>query len=157
MGEPAVPTPAERAATLELARAIVEAVRNDTEWPAPFDIGLFRREVDTAVFRLAQDLVDAHDGVLLPREITRALHEGAIERRVAEGDNAWTTLRKDRERYRAVYEAARRVAEHWRQRSHVHDDLTVFRVKGAGSVSPATMALDELVAAVEAAEGRGDG
>lgn len=60
MGEPAVPTEAERTATLELARGILEAIRNDEWWPFPF----YERSdptnaARTAIFRLAQDLVDA--------------------------------------------------------------------------------------------------
>ena len=59
MGEPAVPTEAERAATLELARRIVEAVRNDEESPIDIKAATHSPElIDGLFFRLAQDLVD---------------------------------------------------------------------------------------------------
>lgn len=67
MGEPATPTPAELAATLELARRIVEAVRDDEEWPKlgegrarynPFCSDLDEPS-STAVFQLAQALTIA--------------------------------------------------------------------------------------------------
>lgn len=69
MGEPAVPTEAERTATLEIARAIVAAETNDEEWPKisegrarynPF-CGELDEPSSTAVFRLAQDLVTSTD------------------------------------------------------------------------------------------------
>ena len=60
MGEPAVPTPADRVQTLVLATGIVESVRNDEEWPHEMNyLSSAHTEVDKdKVFRLAQDLVD---------------------------------------------------------------------------------------------------
>lgn len=55
MGEPAIPTPAERAATLDLARSIVDAVRNDEESPTKYMRG---SAIDGTIFRFAQDLLD---------------------------------------------------------------------------------------------------
>lgn len=49
MGAPAIPTPAERAATLAEARRLLMAVECDEE------------AVDTRTFRLAQDLAAIHD------------------------------------------------------------------------------------------------
>jgi hypothetical protein len=43
---------------------------------------------------------------LAPAEIEAALHAGAVESAVARGDNAWTSLVRQRDRYRAVFEAA---------------------------------------------------
>lgn len=70
MGEPALPTPADRKATHELARAIVEAVRNDEPMPLPFQFGVevkegegtllihpCRDDVEDLVFQLAQEIV----------------------------------------------------------------------------------------------------
>lgn len=60
MGEPAMPTPAERRTTLELASRIVESVRNDE--PMPLDMhttpsGMVHRPlVEALLFRLAQEI-----------------------------------------------------------------------------------------------------
>jgi hypothetical protein len=59
MGEPAPPTPAERAATLELARAIVSDSLEDIDPPPPFTHA--PEDAATAAFRLAQDLVDLNE------------------------------------------------------------------------------------------------
>lgn len=60
MGEPAVPTPADRAETLKLAREIVDSVREDADLPEPFT-GDPDDITANAVFRLAQDLVAASE------------------------------------------------------------------------------------------------
>lgn len=64
MGEPAIPTPAQRKATHELAIAIVESVRNDEPMPLgldPWNVEEMRPstklELEQLVFRLAQELV----------------------------------------------------------------------------------------------------
>jgi len=65
MGEPANPTPAERAERQEIAAAIVESVRNDEKMPLPglkaITIqykGVFfdAVEVEEFVFKLAQEI-----------------------------------------------------------------------------------------------------
>lgn len=71
MGEPAVPTPAEQAETLKLARSIVEAVHNDETGPAWIDAILMHlrtsmspddsQRLDIALYWLAQDLANAAD------------------------------------------------------------------------------------------------
>lgn len=63
MGDPCTPTPADRDATLELARAMVDTNRCDEAWPAPFTaMGRSPSAPDTvAVFRLCQDLAALAD------------------------------------------------------------------------------------------------
>lgn len=60
MGEPATPPPAERAATRQLATAIVEAVVDEEELPIGIDFDLrvadVRAQVEELVFRLAQEV-----------------------------------------------------------------------------------------------------
>lgn len=53
MGEPANPTPSERAETRAIARAIVEAVRNDEAWP-PGTAFFARTDGDRADFEVMQ-------------------------------------------------------------------------------------------------------
>ena len=79
MGEPAIPSVPDRAATLTLARAIVDAETNDELWPTlpgqarSFCADLYGDEWE-AVYRLAQDLVD-----------TRRALEAACEQIEGEG------------------------------------------------------------------------
>lgn len=56
MGEPAQPTPEDRARTRELAAAIVESVRNDETMPLPLPLCYVHADVQTLVFRLAQEI-----------------------------------------------------------------------------------------------------
>lgn len=75
MGEPAKATEAQRAFTMKLATAVMDAVRNDE--PSPLEpppaiavghralwteerkaVAEWRERVDLAIFRLSQDLVD---------------------------------------------------------------------------------------------------
>lgn len=64
MGEPAIPTAADRKETRELATAIVESVRNDEAMPHPFDVievhgaGMMVHlvHVKEHMFRLAQEI-----------------------------------------------------------------------------------------------------
>ena len=57
MGDPATPTPADRAATRELAAKIVEAVRNDEVIPEDVvDATLLRDDTDRFVFMFAQEI-----------------------------------------------------------------------------------------------------
>jgi hypothetical protein len=60
MGEPATPTEAERLATRALAASIVEAVRNDEEWPTHHhlrtSIDGLRAYFEEVVFALAQEV-----------------------------------------------------------------------------------------------------
>lgn len=60
MGEPASASPANHAATLALARGIVEAERLDDDWPQPFGMlaGDPCAHVRPLIHRLAQDLAD---------------------------------------------------------------------------------------------------
>lgn len=64
MGEPTTPTPAERAATLDEARALVAAVTNDEPYllgdlrPLPSDLA---KAIETRIFRLSQDLAAVYD------------------------------------------------------------------------------------------------
>lgn len=58
MGDPAVPTPAERADTLAKAKAVVQAVIDDEQWPEPLDMLDGRDDAISAIFRVCQDLVD---------------------------------------------------------------------------------------------------
>lgn len=66
MGDLAEPPPHEVAGTLALANAVLDAVREDEEWPSPFDMepyapfGYRGSDADTATFRFAQDLVAAN-------------------------------------------------------------------------------------------------
>lgn len=92
MGDPATPTPADRLATQQLARDIVQSVIDDG--PMPLDLhatpsGMVARwEVELLVFQLAQELVK------LRRELDEALEgwrdeiddeygETAIERKAS--------------------------------------------------------------------------
>lgn len=71
MGEPATPTPVERAWTRAYAKSVVDAVRNDEEqplahWPDDADSGpgVDVMGDDTVIFKLAQEiemLVKEHD------------------------------------------------------------------------------------------------
>lgn len=66
MGEPAIPTPAKRKATHELAAAIVEAVTNDERWPraAQFDhVVRSRDRFESLVFQLAQEIALQNEDV----------------------------------------------------------------------------------------------
>lgn len=80
MGEPAVPTPAERAATLELAKALVESVRNGRQLPDEFWL-ITSTSMEHHLFRLAQDLVNvAAERQRLRLGLARqsALRDGAV-------------------------------------------------------------------------------
>lgn len=55
MGEPGIPPESERRRVLDLARSIVDAVRNDEEPPTKYMRGT---AIDGTIFRFAQDLVD---------------------------------------------------------------------------------------------------
>lgn len=62
MGDPATPTPVDRAAARRLASAIVGAVTNDERHPlAPGDHGTLidasEEDIETAMFQLAQEIV----------------------------------------------------------------------------------------------------
>ena len=98
MGEPAIPTPAQRKATHELAIAIVESVRNDEPMPHPFDVievhgaGMMVHlvHVKEHMFQLAQELVTARaERAEALRELARrtghANWPSVIESRVAAG------------------------------------------------------------------------
>ena len=70
MGEPATPSPEQRAATRELAAKIVQSVRNDGRHPlAPGDHGTLEdadeETIEMAMFYLAQEIdalrADLHD------------------------------------------------------------------------------------------------
>lgn len=66
MGEPATPTPADRAETRDISYAIVESVRNDVVMPLPADVDSVCRSlgmsdermfaVENFIFRLAQEI-----------------------------------------------------------------------------------------------------
>jgi hypothetical protein len=66
VGEPAIPTPAERASTLRRAREIINAVRNDEPWPEALQViylaskrvSLGETVLGDAIFQIAQ-LLDA--------------------------------------------------------------------------------------------------
>lgn len=74
MGEPAVPTPAERADTLDLAQRIVDSVRDDESLPSEFWL-IASTSMELPLFRLAQDLVDANAELERVREVVRIASE----------------------------------------------------------------------------------
>jgi hypothetical protein len=66
LGEPAIPSDAERARTRAYARSVVDAVRNDEERPTPRFADGDAMSDDTMIFQLAQEIE-----LLLARVSTR--------------------------------------------------------------------------------------
>lgn len=75
MGTPATPTPSDRQAARELAKAIVDAVRNDEGWPDE----LFRAYSTETIFRFAQEIELMAADVKFTNELYDVEHDRADE------------------------------------------------------------------------------